>query len=96
MPEINYGLDPIEVIIRLTPDDVIEFNKLNDFSIDQIKADVSGKELYCHFQKISDTEHKIFIPTLNGQFEVIAKWYSVADTYQALVDKKKKQFTELL
>ena len=90
MPEINYGLDPIEVIIRLTPDDVIEFNKLNDFSIDQIKADVSGKELYCHFQKISDTEHKIFIPTLNGQFEVIAKWYSVADTYQALVDKKKK------
>mgnify|MGYP003519900578 FL=1 len=45
MPEINYGLDPIEVIIRLTPDNVIEFNKLNDFSIDQIKADVSGKEL---------------------------------------------------
>lgn len=90
MPEINYGLDPIEVIIRLTPDDVIEFNKLNDFSIDQIKADVSGKELYCHFQKISDTEHKIFIPTLNGQFEVIVKWYSVADTYQAVVDKKKK------
>lgn len=90
MPEINYGLDPIEVIIRLTPDDVIEFNKLNDFSIDQIKADVSGKELYCHFQKISGTEHKIFIPTLNGQFEVIVKWYSVADTYQAVVDKKKK------
>jgi len=90
MPEINYGLDPIEVIIRLTPDDVIEFNKLNDFSIDQIKADVSGKELYCHFQKISDTEHKIFIPTLNGQFEAIVKWYSVADTYQAVVDKKKK------
>ena len=90
MPEINYGLDPIEVIIRLTPDDVIEFNKLNDFSIDQIKADVSGKELYCHFQKISDTEHKIFIPTLNGQFEVIVKWYSVADTYQAVIDKKKK------
>lgn len=90
MPEINYGLDPIEVIIRLTPDDVIEFNKLNDFSIDQIKAYISGKELYCHFQKISDTEHKIFIPTLNGQFEVIVKWYSVADTYQAVVDKKKK------
>lgn len=90
MPEINYGLDPIEVIIRLTPDDVIEFNKLNDFSIDQIKSDVSGKELYCHFQKISDTEHKIFIPTLNGQFEAIVKWYSVADTYQAVVDKKKK------
>ena len=90
MPEINYGLDPIEVIIRLTPDDVIEFNKLNDFSTDQIKADVSGKELYCHFQKISDTEHKVFIPTLNGQFEVIVKWYSVADTYQAVVDKKKK------
>lgn len=90
MPEINYGLDPIEVIIRLTPDDVIEFNKLNDFSIDQIKADVSGKELYCHFQKISDTEHKIFIPTLNGQFEAIVKWYSVADTYQAVVVKNKK------
>jgi superfamily I DNA and/or RNA helicase len=90
MPEINYGLDPIEVIIRLTPDDVIEFNKLNDFSIDQIKADVSGKELYCHFQKISDTEHKISFPTLNGQFEAIVKWYSVADTYQAVVDKKKK------
>jgi len=90
MPEINYGLDPIEVIIRLTPDDVIEFNKMNDFSIDQIKADVSGKELYCHFQKISDTEHKIFIPTLNGQFEALVKWYSVADTYQAVVDKKKK------
>lgn len=90
MPEINYGLDPIEVIIRLTPDDVIEFNKLNDFSIDQIKADASGKELYCHFQKISDTEHKIFIPILNGQFEVIVRWYSVADTYQAVVDKKKK------
>ena len=90
MPEINYGLDPIEVIIRLTPDNVIEFNKLNDFSIDQIKADVSGKELYCHFQKISDTEHKIFIPSFNGQFEAIVKWYSVADTYQAIVDKKKK------
>ena len=90
MPEINYGLDPIEVIIRLTPDDVIEFNKLNDFSIDQIKADISGKELYCHFQKISETEHKIFIPTLNGQLETIVKWYSVADTYQAVVDKKKK------
>lgn len=90
MSEINYGLDPIEVIIRLTPDDVIEFNKLNDFSIDQIKADLSGKELYCHFQKISDAEHKIIIPTLNGQFEAIVKWYSVADTYQAVVDKKKK------
>jgi len=90
MPEINYGLDPIVVIIRFTLDDVIEFNKLNDFSIDQIKADVSGKELYCHFQKISDAEHKIFIPTLNGQFEAIVKWYSVADTYQAIIDKKKK------
>jgi hypothetical protein len=90
MEGINYAIDPIEVIIRLTPDDVIEFNKLNDFSIDQIKADVSGKELYCHFQKISDTEHKIFIPTLYGQFEALVKWYSVADTYQAVVDKKKK------
>ena len=90
MEGINYTIDPIEVIIRLTPDDVIEFNKLNDFSIDQIKADVFGKELYCHFQKISDTEHKILIPTLNGEFEVIVKWYSVADTYQAVVDKKKK------
>lgn len=90
MNQIDYSLDPIEVIIRLTPDDVIEFNKLNDFSIDQIKADLSGKELYCHFQKISDTEHKIFIPTLNGHFEAIVKWYSVADTYQAVVDKKKK------
>jgi superfamily I DNA and/or RNA helicase len=90
MDLINYSIDPIEVIIRLTPDDVIEFNKLNDFSIDQIKADVSGKELYCHFQKISDDEHKIFIPTLNGQFEALVKWYSVADTYQAVVDKKKK------
>lgn len=90
MDLINYSIDPIEVIIRLTPDDVIEFNKLNDFSIDQIKADVSDKELYCHFQKISDAEHKIFIPTLNGQFEAIVKWYSVADTYQAVVDNKKK------
>jgi hypothetical protein len=90
MPEINYGLDPIEVIIRLTPDDVIAFNKLNDFSIDRIKADVSGKELHCYFQKISDTEHKILIPTLNGQFEAVVKWYSVADTYQAVVDNKKK------
>jgi DNA polymerase III delta prime subunit len=90
MPEINYGLDPVEIIIRLTPDDVIEFNKLNDYSVDQIKADLSGKELCCHFQKISDTEHKIFIPTLNGQFEAIVEWYSVADTYQAVVDKKKK------
>ena len=90
MPEINYGLDPIEVIIRLTPDDVIEFNKLNDFSIDQIKADISGKELYCHFQKISESEHKIYFPSLNGQLEAIVKWYSVADTYQAVVEQKKK------
>lgn len=88
--EINYGLDPIEVIIRITPVDAIEFNKLNDFSIDQIKADVTGKELYCYFQKINEAEHKIFIPTLNGQLETIVKWYSVADTYQAVVDKKKK------
>lgn len=90
MPEINYGLDPIEVIIRLTPDDAIEFNKMNDVSIDQIKADVTGKELTCHFQKISESEHKIYIPTLNGQLEAIVKWYSVADTYQAVVEKKKK------
>lgn len=90
MPEINYGLDPIEVIIRLTPDDAIEFNKMNDVSIDQIKADVTGKELTCHFQKISESEHKIYIPTLNGQLETIVKWYSVADTYQAVVEKKKK------
>lgn len=88
--EINYGLDPIEIIIRLTPDDAIEFNKLNDFSIDQIKADVTGKELPCHFQKISESEHKILIPTLNGQLEAIVKWYAVANTYQAVVDKKKK------
>lgn len=88
--EIDYSLDPIEVIIRITPDDAIAFNQLNDFSIDQIKADVSDKELNCHFQKISETEHKIFIPSLNGQLEAIVKWYSVADTYQAIVDKKKK------
>lgn len=88
--EINYGLDPIEIIIRLTPDDAIEFNKLNDFSIDQIKSDVADKELQCHFQKISDAEHKIFIPALNGQVEAIVKWYAVANTYQAVVDKKKK------
>lgn len=89
-PEINYTLDPIEVIIRINPNDAIQFNKLNDYSIDQIQADVLGRELVCQFQKISDAEHKIFIPTLNGQFEAIVKWYSVADTYQAVVDKKKK------
>ena len=88
--EINYSLDPIEVIIRITPDDATTFNQLNDFSIDQIKADITGKDLLCYFQKISESEYKLYIPSLNGQFEVIAKWYSVADTYQAIVDKKKK------
>jgi superfamily I DNA and/or RNA helicase len=90
MSEINYGLDPIEIIIRISSDDVVEYNKYNDFSIDQIKADISNKEITCHFQKLSEIEHKIYIPTLNGQFEVFVKWYSVADTYQAIIDKKKK------
>ncbi len=90
MPGIDYSLDSIEVIIRFTPDDVVEFNKHNDSSLDQIKADVAGKDIACHFQKISETEHKLFIPVLNGQLEAIVTWYAVADTYQAVVDKKKK------
>lgn len=90
MPGIEYSLDSIEVIIRFTPDDVIEFNKYNDSSLDQIKADVCGKDIACHFQKISETEHKLFIPALSGQLEAIVTWYAVADTYQAVVDKKKK------
>ena len=90
MPGIEYSLDSVEVIIRFTPDDVVEFNKHNDSSLDQIKADVAGKDIACHFQKISETEHKLFIPTLSGQLEAIVTWYAVADTYQAVVDKKKK------
>jgi len=90
LQEINYTVDPVQIIIRIKLDDVIEFNKLNDVSIDQIKTDVSNKELLCHFQKLSEAEHKIIIPTLNGQLETIVKWYTVADTYEAEIDKKKK------
>jgi len=90
MPGIEYSLDSIIVIIRFTSDDVIEFNKHNDYSLDQIMADVAGKNIACYFQKISETEHKLFIPALGGQLEAIVIWYAVADTYQAVVDKKKK------
>jgi hypothetical protein len=89
MPEVNYGLDPIEVIIRITPDDVIEFNKWNDLSIDQLKKEIDKKEIECYFQKIAPEEHRIILPILGGQFEIYTKLDN-SYIYQAVVNKKLK------
>ena len=87
---VNYSLDPITVIIRFSSSDIVEFNQNNDFAIDQIRSNTANKELICRFQKLSETKHKIIIPAFEGQFEVIATWYNIADTYLATVSGKKE------
>lgn len=84
-----YGLDATSIIIRITTDDANTFNQHNEFSIDQIKRELDGKEIECFFQKIAEEEHKIIVLIVEGQFEVYTKLHS-SETYQAIVSKKLK------
>jgi hypothetical protein len=88
--EVQYGLDAVEVIVRIKGEDVTIFNQLNDFSIDQIKEQIAGKELECIFQKISDQEHRILVPLINGYLALIVKEHQLTGTYEAVVHQKLK------
>lgn len=96
MEQNIYALDVTEVILRITPEDVIVFNQNNDVSIDQLKSALKDIEIECYFQKIPNEEYKIIIPILNGQLEAVCKIHTHTQnfktyySYRILIDKKKK------
>ena len=89
MQDNIYGLDATSIIIRISTDDVTAFNQHNEFSIDQLKKELEGKEIECYFQKIAKEEHKVIVPTQKGLLEVFTKLHS-SETYQAVVRKRLK------
>ena len=95
MPPIDhdeelYGLDAIEVIVRIKGEDVNAFNQLNELSIDQIKAQLAGREIECYFQKVSEEEHRIIAPLTEGFLVLMVSEHGISGTYQAIVRQKLK------
>lgn len=88
--EINYGLDPVEVIIRIEPKQVGEFNQLNSISIDQIRDQLKGIEKECLFQKTSEEEHRLFIPLKEGYLEAHVREHDLSGTYEVVLKKTLK------
>lgn len=90
MKDVEFGLDEIEVIVRIKGEDVNTFNQLNEVSIDQIKAQLAGKEIECYFQKVSDEEHRIIAPLSEGFLILMVSEHGISGTYQAIVRQKLK------
>lgn len=85
-----YGLDATEVIVRIKGEDVNTFNQINELSIDQIKDQLSGKEIECYFQKVSEEEHRIIAPLTVGFLVLMVSEHGISGTYQAIVRQKLK------
>lgn len=88
--EIDYGLDPVEVIIRISWKQVKEFNRLNSISIDQLQSQLARKEIDCTFQKTSEEEHRVFIPLEQGCLECHVKEHELSGTYETVLKKSVK------
>lgn len=88
--EVQYGLDPIDVIIRITGEAVNIFNQNNEISVDQLKLQLSNKEVDCYFQKINDDEHRILVPMAEGWLVWVVKEHDLTFTYEAIVRQKNK------
>ncbi|MBS1586711.1 MAG: AAA family ATPase [Bacteroidetes bacterium] len=90
MQEVEFGLDPIEIIVRIKGEDVNTFNQLNELSIDQLKSQLSGKETACYFQKVSEREHRIIAPLNEGFLVLAVSEHEMTGTYEAIVRQKLK------
>lgn len=90
--DIFGGGNAIELIVRWHDHGILEFNKNNSKTFDQLKGLISGVEQKCYFLKVKDAEQKIIIPlsNLNIQVELYVEWEPTTFSYKIKVKSNKK------
>ena len=84
-----FSLDAIEVVVRITQDDLALFQQFNGVSMNDLKSELLGNEIECYFQKLAAEEHKIIVPVRNGQLELVVRPH-ISETYQVILNKSLK------
>lgn len=87
----------IELVIRFDTKSVAQLDKQNNNSHDQLKRWCENKSIICHFQKKSDTEHKVVFQIEGKQIEITLQWLPKTFDYKAIINRKsKKVITDVL
>lgn len=88
--EVEYGLDAVELIVRISAEDVNVFNSFNELSFDQLKQYLGNKESDCIFQKLNTEEHRVLVPLEESYLVLFVKEHPLTCTYEAVVKQKNK------
>lgn len=85
--------DPIELVIRVHPKSIEQFDKYNKISFNKLKSIIFPlTEIEICFIKTAKNIHKAIIPFKeeNGQLELHLKWDNQTFSYRADIHEKKK------
>ena len=88
-----FGNDPLELVIRVYPSSIKNFNNGNPrVSFEEMKELLEGDEFDCYFQNLGEGEQKVIIPIESESYQVefFIAWHDKTFSYKTLTKSKYK------